>query len=80
MGRAGLAEVDANYFMAFHTILKTSKDYYSAMTAARTIAANITDMINTKLHRINSNVSVEVFPYRSVMLSHFTPLQLSTKC
>ncbi|KAJ8923333.1 hypothetical protein NQ315_001891 [Exocentrus adspersus] len=47
-----LSKVGASYFMAYHTILKTSADYYESMRSARKVAANITDTIG-----------VEVFPY-----------------
>ncbi|CAH1984188.1 unnamed protein product [Acanthoscelides obtectus] len=47
-----LAEVGASYFMAYHTILKTSADYYESMRAARKLAGQMTD-----------TVGVEVFPY-----------------
>ncbi|CAG9824579.1 unnamed protein product [Phaedon cochleariae] len=47
-----LSEVGASYFMAYHTILKSSEDYYESMRAARKISANLTN-----------TVGVEVFPY-----------------
>lgn len=47
-----LSKVGASYFMSYHTILKTSADYYESMRAARTISANLT-----------KTVGVEVFPY-----------------
>ncbi|XP_076272104.1 Niemann-Pick type C-1a isoform X2 [Rhynchophorus ferrugineus] len=47
-----LSRVGASYFMSYHTILKTSADYYESMRAARKIAANIT-----------KTIGVEVFPY-----------------
>ena len=43
--------------MAYHTVLKTSKDYYSAMEEARVIAKNIPVTLSTPA------VPVEVFPY-----------------
>lgn len=60
---SGLSTVGASYFMAYHTILKTSADYYESMRAARLISANITDMINEHLTHLGENRSVEVFPY-----------------
>ena len=67
MGKGGLASVGANYFMAFHTILKTSGDYYAAMREARAISANMTTMIQINLEKIGiNNTDVRVFPYRSV--------------
>ena len=38
--------VTANNFFAFHTVLKTSEDYYEAMRWARRLADNISDTIN----------------------------------
>lgn len=56
--------VGANYFMAYHTILKTSEDYYEAMRAARKVAANITLTMNSHAQAMGLNTTVEVFPYR----------------
>nr|CAH7739258.1 unnamed protein product [Callosobruchus chinensis] len=47
-----LADVGASYFMTYHTILKTSADYYESMRAARNLAGQMSDTVN-----------VEVFPY-----------------
>lgn len=58
-----LANVGASYFMSYHSILKTSEDYYEAMRYARNLSANITDMINAKLKDKDDNSTVEVFPY-----------------
>ena len=57
------SQVEASYFMAYHSILKTSADYYEALRAARKISANITDMLNTNLRKWNQTAEVEVFPY-----------------
>ena len=38
--------VTANNFFAFHTVLKTSEDFYEAMRWARRLANNISDTIN----------------------------------
>ncbi|XP_077267700.1 Niemann-Pick type C-1a isoform X4 [Temnothorax americanus] len=59
----GMSTVGASYFMAYHTILKTSADYYESMRAARVVAANITNMLNCNLRRLSKNTTVEVFPY-----------------
>lgn len=60
-------EVDATYFMAYHTILKSSADYYESLRSARKISANITRTIHAKLrlqNRPEAEIqSVEVFPY-----------------
>lgn len=53
--------------MTYHTILKSSSDYYLALRSARKIAKNITNMIQGKLilRGIDENQakSIEVFPY-----------------
>lgn len=50
--------------MAYHTILKTSQDYYESMRAARVVSANLTNMINNKLkEQGHAENSIEVFPY-----------------
>ena len=61
----GYAHVAANYFMAYHTILKSSPDYYGALREARVISDNMTQMIQENLILLGKNGSnVEVFPYR----------------
>ncbi|GLH02514.1 NPC intracellular cholesterol transporter 1 homolog 1b [Gryllus bimaculatus] len=55
----GFFEVQDTYFMAFHTTLKTSEDYYEALRWARKIADNLTYMLQVHL----GNDAVEVFPY-----------------
>ncbi|XP_065355610.1 NPC intracellular cholesterol transporter 1 isoform X2 [Calliphora vicina] len=59
--------VESTYFMAYHSILKSSEDYYFALRSARKIAANITHMIQGRLmsHGVpfEDAVQVEVFPY-----------------
>lgn len=62
-GQNNYSNVGASYFMAYHSILKTSKDYYESMKAARKISANITDMINHQLKSKNITDDIEVFPY-----------------
>ncbi|XP_066944874.1 NPC intracellular cholesterol transporter 1-like isoform X2 [Macrobrachium rosenbergii] len=51
--------VGASYFMTYHTILKTSKDYYEALRWARTVSTNITDTLNQGL----AKPVYDVFPY-----------------
>ncbi|XP_014300205.2 NPC intracellular cholesterol transporter 1 isoform X2 [Microplitis demolitor] len=58
-----LSEVKATYFMAYHSILKTSEDYYESMKAARKIAANISEMLNDNLRKVSITERVDVFPY-----------------
>ncbi|KAL9926013.1 NPC intracellular cholesterol transporter 1 isoform X3 [Glossina fuscipes] len=59
--------VDASYFMAYHSILKTSADYYLALRSARKLSANITHMIQGRLMSqgvpFEQALKVEVFPY-----------------
>ncbi|KAG6801155.1 NPC intracellular cholesterol transporter 1 1b [Apis mellifera caucasica] len=54
----GLVDVRDSYFMGYHTPLKKSSDWYEALRFARTIANNITTMINNLGHE-----DVTVFPY-----------------
>ena len=61
--KTGLSKVGASYFMAYHSILKSSADYYESMRAARAVSANITDTINNHLRTIGDTTTVEVFPY-----------------
>ncbi|XP_035782001.1 NPC intracellular cholesterol transporter 1-like isoform X2 [Anopheles albimanus] len=61
-------DVGASYFMAYHTILKSSSDYYEALRSARKIAANITSTIHANLRlqmsRNEADIQqIEVFPY-----------------
>ncbi|KAL9927064.1 Niemann-Pick type C-1a isoform 3-T3 [Glossina fuscipes fuscipes] len=59
--------IDASYFMAYHSILKTSADYYLALRSARKLSANITHMIQGRLMSqgvpFEQALKVEVFPY-----------------
>ncbi|CRL00931.1 CLUMA_CG014455, isoform A, partial [Clunio marinus] len=59
--------IDASYFMTYHTILKSSEDYYEALRSARKISANITRTIHASMRLANRDESeiqeVEVFPY-----------------
>jgi Niemann-Pick C1 protein len=49
-----------SYFMGYHTTLKTSKDYFEALRAARRVSEDITNMLKEK----SNSSAVEVFPYR----------------
>jgi Niemann-Pick C1 protein len=57
----------ASSFMTYHTILKTSADYYNAMSEARKIADNVTHMIRNALRMSGSCETdvedIQVFPY-----------------
>ncbi|XP_055682860.1 NPC intracellular cholesterol transporter 1 isoform X2 [Lutzomyia longipalpis] len=60
-------QVGSSYFMGYHTILKTSSDYYEAMRSARKISHNITATIHAKLRLQGKDETfisqIEVFPY-----------------
>lgn len=60
-------QVIASYFMTYHTILKTSSDYFEALRGARKISKNITETIRNSLRvagRSELEVQqIEVFPY-----------------
>ncbi|XP_049876283.1 NPC intracellular cholesterol transporter 1 isoform X1 [Pectinophora gossypiella] len=58
-----LAQVGATYYQGYHTVLKTSYDYYSALRGARNVAANLTETINRNLKEEGKNTTVNVFPY-----------------
>ncbi|XP_052864523.1 NPC intracellular cholesterol transporter 1 [Anopheles cruzii] len=61
------SDVGDSYFMAYHTILKSSSDYYEALRSARKISANITSTIHANLRlqgRSEPEIQqIEVFPY-----------------
>lgn len=63
----GKTDVDASYFMAYHTILKSSSNYYESLRSSRKISHNITQMIraNLRLQGIPESevMKAEVFPY-----------------
>lgn len=50
-------KVKDTYFMTYHTPLKTSKDYYTALEQARKISDNLNEMFR------ENGKKVEVFPY-----------------
>ncbi|XP_017042857.1 NPC intracellular cholesterol transporter 1 isoform X1 [Drosophila ficusphila] len=60
-------QIESSYFMAYHTILKSSADYFLALESARKISANITQMLQGRLMSngvpMQSALTVEVFPY-----------------
>lgn len=64
---ASAGKVNTSYFMAYHTILKTSADYYEALRSARKISHNITETMRAKMRLDGVNETdvsqVEVFPY-----------------
>ena len=53
--------ISAHNFFAFHTVLKTSEDYYEAMRWARRLADNISMTINENIS--DESQKVNVFPY-----------------
>ena len=52
--------VKASNFMVYHTILKTSRDYYEALRWARNLTNSLQNMINKDLPE---DQHVKVFPY-----------------
>jgi Niemann-Pick C1 protein len=60
-------QVGASYFMSYHTILKSSSDYFEALRSARKISANITQTVHASMRldgRPETEIeNVEVFPY-----------------
>lgn len=60
--------VKSSYFMGFHSVLKTSKDFISAMKSANDIAKNISKTIlynqSRPFHDSNRLEDYPVFPYR----------------
>ncbi|XP_053973229.1 NPC intracellular cholesterol transporter 1 homolog 1b-like [Hylaeus volcanicus] len=56
----GLTDVGDSYFMGYHTPLKKSSDWYESLKSVRTIAENITTMINNKSL---TDQKITVFPY-----------------
>ena len=55
--------VGASYFMAYHGILKTSEDFYSALHWARQLSDNMTAVLT---EAAGDGRTHEVYPYRSV--------------
>nr|XP_040583729.1 NPC intracellular cholesterol transporter 1-like [Lepeophtheirus salmonis] len=54
-------DVIASNFMTFHTILKSSKDYYEALRMSRQLASEIENAMNRNV--TNENQKARVFPY-----------------
>ncbi|EEB19581.1 Niemann-Pick C1 protein precursor, putative [Pediculus humanus corporis] len=50
--------VKDNYFMSYHTSLKTSKDFYMALENSKNIARHLSEILTGKLNR-----TIQVFPY-----------------
>ncbi|KAJ1522993.1 hypothetical protein ONE63_002129 [Megalurothrips usitatus] len=57
---SGLADVGDSYFMAYHTPVRTSADYYEAIRAARKVSAKVEKALNSQLELAEP---VKVFPY-----------------
>ncbi|XP_050534244.1 NPC intracellular cholesterol transporter 1 isoform X2 [Daktulosphaira vitifoliae] len=51
--------VGASYFMTFHSVLRTSKDFFESLRSARIISENMTNTIR----QIKPNTTAKVFPY-----------------
>lgn len=52
--------VGGNYYMAYHTILRTSEDFYKALEAAYSLTDSLTENLRNKT---NFSQDIEVFPY-----------------
>lgn len=50
--------------MTYHTVLKTSKDFYEALDWSRKIAVNLTE----QLRNATDDSGIRVFPYRLLKL------------
>lgn len=50
--------LSATNFMTYHTVLKSSKDFYQALDWARKISENLSIAISS------NDTKAEVFPYR----------------
>ena len=59
--------------MGYHTTLKTSKDFYEALTAARLVSDRITETMRRTLQ----SQDIEVFPYRYVCIQDDQPRELN---
>jgi len=59
-------QIGATYFMTYHTVLKTSQDFTSALRYARELGDNITLMFqeHNASQTILRSSSSRVFPYR----------------
>ena len=55
-----ISQVGSNNFMAFHTILKNSEDYYTALRRARQLTDSMTERMNIGR---DPEEHVNVFPY-----------------
>ena len=55
------ALIDASYFMAYHSVLRSSKDFVNALEDAKLTSKYIQDTINS--NKTESEKEVEVFPY-----------------
>ena len=57
----GLMRVGSSNMMAFHTILKTSKDYYMALARARELTDSVMEFVNNGT--TDPDKQVNIFPY-----------------
>ena len=59
-GPDGLKTVGSSNMMAFHTILRTSKDYYMALARARQLTDSVMEFVNKN---VTDDKKVNIFPY-----------------
>jgi len=66
-GKTNLSSVQDTYYMSYHSILRTSADYYNALKSARKISENISQMMQYELikkgYSLEQTSQIEVFPY-----------------
>lgn len=64
----------ASAFMTYHTVMRSSQQFYEAMRVARSIAENITrtlNLVDKDGVAVPGDTVYEVFPYRLVLLDKF---------
>lgn len=47
----------------YHTVLRSSSDYYGSLRAARALAGSLTETLNAHLRDLGHSATVNVFPY-----------------
>lgn len=60
LDESGMADVGDSYFMGYHTPVRTSPDFYLALSSARKISKQVEKTINSELQL---EEHVKVFPY-----------------
>lgn len=55
--------IGATYYQSYHTVLRSSSDYYGSLRAARALAGSLTETLNAHLRDLGHSATVNVFPY-----------------